>query len=737
MNGYERMKKLRRMRVTKIISAVTAVSMAVTGMAVAASANPATPDYIANALGDLTRYGIVTENLTTYSHFESNFAAKNVTINNNFSLDNAVANITRTISFSVSTEVAGEFYYGIFCDGNRVAVEIDGQDYDIIAVSFDEPGTKEFVAKVPDEYKYSQLVVHELVLSVDDEGTVGLDIADEGEVLDPDSDSATGLLDLYGTCLISDSLAVQNEVFGTNKTVYVGEDIWNSLTKENDGRWSYNGTIIAPSGTSFTESASASSNMDVLMDQIQKASDALAQVNEGGDKVILINNITDSIYAGSEEAENIKSYYKFLKEHPDYVLLVNIRLTSDKWYNFNSDSYEYFGITINGGDTWDADTASRVIFNFIGGDPDKATICLGDGFLGTVIAPNARVINNSTICGAVYSPDYCVNSGELHKATYGSVKNSYKSTHDAPEETTEESTTPEESTEETTTPPEETTEETTTTPPEVTTEATTTTTTPPEVTTEATTTPEVTTEATTTTTTPPEVTTEATTTTTTPPEVTTEATTTPEVTTEATTTTTTPPEVTTEATTTPEVTTTVTTPPEVTTEATTTPEVTTEATTTTTTTPPEVTTEATTTTELTTEETTTTAPEATTEETTVPEETTAETTVPEETTEETTAPEETTAETTVPEETTSAATTTTEAITISTVVIDEDTPRATLRLDRDTPNLIIIDEDVPLADRPMSTGVTSNVGTFAIIGGAALLIGAATQVYTVIIKKKK
>ena len=77
MNGYEKMIRLRRMKITKIISAFTALSMTITGLAVAASADSASPDFISEALGDLTNYGIVASDMVNLVDFETNFAVKN------------------------------------------------------------------------------------------------------------------------------------------------------------------------------------------------------------------------------------------------------------------------------------------------------------------------------------------------------------------------------------------------------------------------------------------------------------------------------------------------------------------------------------------------------------------------------------------------------------------------------------------------------------------------------------
>ena len=739
MNGYEKMKMLRRMKITKIVSTVTALSMAVTGLAVAASANDASADAIGEALGGLTDYAIVAGKMDTSSHFEGNFAVNKVSLYNNFSVSNFVSNKSRTITFRVSTEVEDStYYFGVYSDGELVNVTYRGESSGVIAVSFDEPGTKSFVVTVPEAYKYSALTVHQLI---EDENNPGsLVICDDGVQIYSETASGQAQLAKNSECIIAEEMTVSGELFDSNKTVYVGSELYSRIDKENDGRWKLDGNIIANNSNTFVEKHDASETVNDLLDQLQAASDKLATINSDGDKAIYLE-FHGSVNVGSSEAQEVLDAYKFIKDNPDYVMLVNVYLEKrDNVFAFNSGAI---------GD-WDADASSRIVFNFIGGDVKDTLVILGDGFRGTALAANARVRNAATFCGAVYAPEFAVGNGELHMATYRAFNHVYSiSFEKEPEESTTEETTTEETTTEETTTEETTTEETTT--EETTPEETTTT---PEETT--TTTPEITTTTTeeTTTTTPKVTTTTTEETTTTTPEITTTTpeetiTTTPEITTTTTPeTTTTTPEITTipEVSTTPEVTT-----PQ-TTVATTTPEVTTTpvttTTTVTTTTPPETTT--TTTAPETT--TTTTAPETTTT-TTVPEETT--TTTEEITT--TTVPEETTAEetttttfditsdvqtTTPPPVETTPPTTTTSPPTTTTppeVVTEVTTTVPLLVFDEDIPlgDLIIIDEDIPLGDLPMATGVESNVGMFLIIGGAALSIGVGAQVYTVVLKKKK
>ena len=780
MNGYEKMKRLRRMKITKAVSAVTALSMTVTGLIVAASANSASPDIISRALGGLTDYGIVARDMTTSSDFESNFAVSNLRLNNSFDVSKFISDKSRTVTFNVTSNETFEdgetktHYLGVFCGGELVEVEFSGADESsveksqIIAVEFTKAGTQTFNITIPDSYKYDTLTIHKLDFVVDEEEKVGtFEICDGGTTLVPFARNEAESFASNAENIIADSLAVENESFGSNKTVYVGPEVYEYITVGDDGRVFYsrnplyewgkaegsdywemipvrdadgnqvykdaNSAPIANNSNTFVLMPEASQKVEELIGSMQNASDTLAQINtETVTDKVLYYEVHGSVHAGSAQAEKIKEYYAYIKQHSDWSLLVNVFLDNgENTYVFNGGAV---------GDR-DLDAASRIVFNFIGGDVKSTHVTLGDGFRGTALAPNARVSIASTICGAVYSPQLAVSSGEVHMATYRAFSHEYwaeyydvievtttttsETTTTPPETTTseEETTTPPETTtseEETTTPP----EEETTTPPETTTSEEETTT-PPE---EETTTPPETTPPEEETTTPPEEET------TTPPEETT--TTRPRFEVPETTTTTTPPETTTvppETTTTPPETTTVppettTTPPETTTvppETTTTPPETTTVPPETTTTPPETTTvppEETTTTTVgvfsDTATTTTTPPPSFEVPKTTP---VSETTVPPVTT-------TTTPTTTVPEIPTE--TTVTVPVTVR---IDEDVPRGAV-----TPDVpvIMIDERVPLGDRPMNTGVESKVGLFAAIGGAALMIGVGAQVYSVILKKK-
>ena len=555
------------MLVTKIVSATTAVSMATTGMIVAASANSATSDAIEEALSSLRTYGIVAESMENSSHFESNFAAYNLNLARNYDVGHITERKDRTIDFKVTTDEKFEngeakyYYFGVYCGGQRIAVKYQSAEgvisKDVIAVKFDKPETKRFVINVPAEYHGETVVVHKLGFPEDIEEKTVADLMpiDEGLAFAPVDNSTVT------KCVVSDTMTVAGEMFTTDKRVFVGSDIYKDIVKENDGRYSYKGNIIANNSNEFIESANAKMEVSELISNIKTASEALKTVNTNGENA-LFYTVHGGIAAGSNDADEINKKFKSIKENPEYSLLVNVYL--------NEGETNYFTLnTGHGVGDWDVDTASRIVFNFIGGEPETTTVQLGDGFRGTAIAPDSKVIIGSTMCGAIYAPSLNVMNGEVHMAPYNFLNFAY-SAYFEPEE--EETTTPEETTipetEETTTAPE--TEETTTAP-----ETEETTTTVPETEETTTTVPE--TEATTTT--PPE--TEATTTvpeteatTTTPAPETTVTTTAPE--TEATTTT--PAPETTVTTTAPETEATTTTPPE-TTVTTTIPE--TEATTTT------------------------------------------------------------------------------------------------------------------------------------------------------------
>lgn len=533
------------MLVTKIVSATTAVSMATTGMIVAASANSATSDAIEEALSSLRTYGIVAESMENSSHFESNFAAYNLNLARNYDVGHITERKDRTIDFKVTTDEKFEngeakyYYFGVYCGGQRIAVKYQSAEgvisKDVIAVKFDKPETKRFVINVPAEYHGETVVVHKLGFPEDIEEKTAADLMpiDEGLAFAPVDNSTVT------KCVVSDTMTVAGEMFTTDKRVFVGSDIYKDIVKENDGRYSYKGNIIANNSNEFIESANAKMEVSELISNIKTASEALKTVNTNGENA-LFYTVHGGIAPGSEDANEINKKIKSIKENPEYSLLVNVYLDEGETNYFTLNSAHGVG-------DWDVDTASRIVFNFIGGEPETTTVQLGDGFRGTAIAPDSKVIIGSTMCGAVYAPSLNIMNGEVHMAPYNFLNFAY-SAYFEPEE--EETTTPEETTipetEETTTVPE--TEETTTAPE---TEETTTvpeteeTTTAPETEETTTTVPE--TEETTTTvpeteattTTPPE--TEATTTvpetedtTTTPPE-TTVTTTVPE--TEATTTT--------------------------------------------------------------------------------------------------------------------------------------------------------------------------------------------------------
>ncbi|MCI8602553.1 MAG: choice-of-anchor A family protein [Ruminiclostridium sp.] len=670
MNGYEKMIRLRRMKITKIISAFTALSMTITGLAVAASADSASPDFISEALGDLTNYGIVASDMVNLVDFETNFAVKNIKLGSHFQMDNFVLNKHRTVSFEVTSEgyfepgTSKAYYFGVYSGGELIDIEFEGTTTDKpapIRVEFTEPGTKRFSFNIPSQYRNDLITIHKLEpIFIDncDEGEdsrtdiggnpkIEFVTVDEGVVLYPQ----TGF---EKECIISDSLQVGGESFGVNKTINVGSDIYGRISSngneifyevprmnwnkpegsdywvvtpdlDSEGNQIYDKGVKIANGTiNFVEMPNAEAEVDRLLSIMESASSQLRGIMSNSDNVT-VYSVNGSINCGSQEAGNILAEYDRVKNNPNAYLLVNVALNQgENVFVFNSGSIG----------TWDADESSRIIFNFYGGDVKDTHITLGDGFRGTALAPNARVSVIATMCGAIYAPQVTISSGEAHMAPYRSLNHTYEAhfyeeqqTTTSMEETTSELTSSEEVYPETTpesTPSEETTSETTqgSTPPEETTPGTTPETTVPEETTSETTQGSI----------PPEETTPGTT-----PE-----TTVPEETTSETTQGSTPPEETTPGTT-----------PETTVHEETTPGTTPE------TTVPEETTSETTQGSTPPEETT----PGTTPETTAPEETTYETTQgstpPEEITSETTpgstSPEQTTLETmpetTVPEET--------------------------------------------------------------------------------------
>ncbi len=774
MNGYEKMIRLRRMKITKIISAFTALSMTITGLAVAASADSASPDFISEALGDLTNYGIVASDMVNLVDFETNFAVKNIKLGSHFQMDNFVLNKHRTVSFEVTSEGYFEpgttkvYYFGVYSGGKLINIEFEGTKTDKpapIRVEFTEPGTKRFSFNIPSQYRNDFITIHKLepiiIDNCDEDKDGGTDIGgnpkiefvtvDEGTVLYPQ----TGF---ENECIISDSLQVGGESFGVNKTINVGSDIYGRISSngneifyevprmnwnkpegsdywvvtpdlDSEGNQVYDKGVKIANGTiNFVEMPNAQAEVDRLLSIMESASSQLRGIMSNSDNVT-VYSVNGSINCGSQEAGNILAEYDRVKNNPNAYLLVNVALNQgENVFVFNSGSIG----------TWDADESSRIIFNFYGGDVKDTHITLGDGFRGTALAPNARVSVIATMCGAIYAPQVTISSGETHMAPYRSLNHTYEAhfyeeqqTTTSMEETTSELTSSEEVSPETTpesTPSEETTSETTqgSIPPEETTPGTTPETTAPEETTYETTQgsipPEETTPETTQASPTPEETTPETTPESTSPEQTTletmpETTVPEEITSETTQGSHTPEEATLE------------TIPELTHSEETSPETSTEDTTrrffiptTTTTTVPESNPPENTTTSL---DTTTLPPEIT---------TSVEPTDPFEF--------ETSEASTIvgiySEENTSALAPVTELIATTTVPIvfelEEDVPRGVIS--PDLLPLIEIDEEVPLSDRPMNTGVDSKVGLFAAIGGVALLIGVGAQVYSVILKKK-
>lgn len=484
MNGYKKMKGLAGMKVLKVLSAVTAVSMTVTSLAVATSANSVTPDVIANALGDLRNYGIVADSFTSANHFESNFAAHNVILNNDFSVDNYVINGDRTVKFKVTTEESfgkGEikrYTFGVFCGSELIDVIYGGETQKgILTVEFDEAGEKTFTITIPEEYRYETLRIYKMDAAEGEHG-VQYTSSESGVELIPEAGSREEMIKKASTCVIGSSFKINSVMIGENKIMKVTPPVYENIVLENDGRYSYKqgeySYIIANRSNQFINTPEANETIDSLLDKIREASDTLGKIKSGSSKVIF-GEIDSSIEYGSEDEKKINELYQKIKDNPELSLLINVKLGDASAFAMRFHSCI---------DNWDVDTGSRIVFNFIGGVEGVTTIYLGDGFRGTVIAPDTRVINESTVLGAVYASEVSNPGGEIHKATYGGFCDSYQAYYyDSPEITTVPVTT--------TTPVEVTTTEEVTVPEE---------TTPEETTTEETTTEEITTEETTTTT---------------------------------------------------------------------------------------------------------------------------------------------------------------------------------------------------------------------------------------------
>ncbi|MDE6579956.1 MAG: hypothetical protein K2K41_05435, partial [Ruminiclostridium sp.] len=212
MNGYKKMKRLAGMKVLKAVSAVTALSMTVTSLAVSASANSVTPDVISNALGDLKNYGIVTDSFTSANHFESNFAAKDVILNNNFDVDNYVIRGARKITFKITTDETfkeGEtktYTFGVFCNDKLIDVVYNGETRKgILAVEFDQAGDKTFTVTIPEEYRYETVRVYKMDVIADEDG-VRYSTSEAGVDFLPDANSKEEMIQNNSECLVGGSL---------------------------------------------------------------------------------------------------------------------------------------------------------------------------------------------------------------------------------------------------------------------------------------------------------------------------------------------------------------------------------------------------------------------------------------------------------------------------------------------------------------------------------------------------
>lgn len=823
MNGYQKLKMLRRMKLVKIISTVTAMSMAATSLVIAASADAVSKDYIKGILGNLTKYGIVADAMYASGDFESNFAVNVASISNAAPhYDNAVnkVEVTRTLRITVTNNVSQEDMEGPITaslqlfSSNGTVLQFNGVDNGVINMTFEEGGeSKSALLTLPAEYKYDTIKVvptvagslkPDIKITVDEDGNEVTTEKPKTLVINPKeyesvppAKSQKEQEALFGSCIIVDKLISSGTVFQNNMSVTFGEAFEGRLEKRMANGlyagWYLDGENITGSANNedtITVDKNAGAIVDDLFKQIVKASEALANIQfaeEGtpvfyrevgfGDideetgKPKAVPGGIDYLQSDHDPYDMITAYQN-LKANPDALLIVNV-YTHDQDTTINVQGYG-----LGGG--WDVASASRIIYNVIGGG--KLTV--KDSFAGTLIAPNVSSIEApSVLLGSVYTRGSFTFYSEQHRAIYDTSDSTSEDFSDScafeikteqdPDETTTTTTTPTEETSTTTTPDDTTT---TTTPPD---DTTTTTTNPPDDTTTTTTPPPD--DTTTTTTAPPD---DTTTTTTTVDETTTTTTTT---TTEATTTTVA--ETTTVATTTTPITTTTTAATTTTPNTTTTPAVTTTTPNTTTTPIVTTTTPNTTTTPVvttTTPSTTTTTTTTTTEVSEEPEESEATTTpitttaslTTTSTSEDVSTPEDTTTSedvsepetpnepettTTIPTTTPPPATTTTEAETEPVGVDEPDVPAgvsseevAEPPVSSDEPSeetsvptimipsddvplgdLIIIDDDIPLGDLPLNTGVNNSVMMFMIIGGAALTIGVSAQVVTVVLKKSK
>ena len=462
-NAYDLMKKA---SIVKGIASVTAFSMVISSLAIAASASSTEVGVVKNALNNLSAYGVVADNMTTNVHFESNFAVNHLNLGSNFDVNNAMTHAAeRKIRFSVSTEETiayGEevhYYYGVYSGDTRIMPVID-------CVFTSGTTSVSATAAVPDEYKFADLTVFELEKNGDE-------YTKKTDVENLEGTEFSGMP--YTECYVGEIDECRTEAF-KKITVYTAMD-GSGFSGQNGGEWFYNGNKI---GYGSTFVFNAEKDMDSLFADIKDASAIFSGIEAGGQINVL--NISGSVTKDSNDQEIVNAISAL--QGNDNILIIN--LTVDPNEKTTSVSLKQnFGL-------WNAELYSRVIWNVRGGDGTNSLI-LGESFGGIVLAYDMDVSNPSTICGAVYTnKSYTVAGGEIHAATFRLYDEFSDRHEDEPEETTPEETT--------TTPA-----ETTTTPAETTTTPAETTTTPTETTTpvDETTTPveEVTTPAVTTTTT--------------------------------------------------------------------------------------------------------------------------------------------------------------------------------------------------------------------------------------------
>ncbi|MDE7281643.1 MAG: choice-of-anchor A family protein, partial [Ruminiclostridium sp.] len=362
---------------------------------------------------------------------------------NDFYLDNYVVRSERKINFKVTTDetfAEGEtktYTFGVFCNGEIIDVIYNGEiGKGLIDVEFDQAGDKSFTVTIPDQYRYETVTIYKINFVVDEDGSTRITTSEAGVDILPHSDSKEELIHSSASCLIGSSLKLGNAMIGENKIINVAPNIYDKVTQENDGRYSfeqdgYNIIFANPSNT-INNRPEAKEDIDKLLAQIKGASETLSKVEKGSNRVLFgVLEGTDLSYenentanievipaVGESYMKSIVELYNEVKENPELTMLINVKLDE----NISSFGMRFHSCV----DNWDVDTASRIIFNFIGATEGVTTIYLGDGFRGTVLAPNARVSNESTILGAIYADGVSNPGGEIHRASYRSFVDYYQ-----------------------------------------------------------------------------------------------------------------------------------------------------------------------------------------------------------------------------------------------------------------------------------------------------------------------